>query len=128
MKGILHTSRLVSHVGEECRELMSPGVVSPGGSKAVKCICRLDEHRVSVDAIGGLAVPFWEELIEDVPRDDGRDITIILLGVTHEHAVHQQSRKHGGGREPDSPLLVLHRIHKSEYVRNNDSVCKLVQL
>ena len=125
MKG-LHTSRLVSHVGEECRELMSSGVVGPGGSEAVKRICRLDEHGVSVDAIGGPDVPFWEELIEDVPRDYGRDITIILLGVTREHAVHQHSRKHGGGREPGSPLLVLHRIHKSEYVRNNDSVCKLV--
>ena len=92
MKG-LHTSRLVSHVGEECRELMSAGVVGPGGSKAVKCICRLDEHRVCVDAIGGRGVTLREELIEDVPRDNGRYI-IILLGMTHEHAVHEQSRKH----------------------------------
>ena len=92
MKG-LHTSRLVSHVGEECRELMSLGVVGPGGSEAVIRICRLDEHGVSVDAIGGRGVTLREELIEDVPRDNGRYV-IILLGMTHEHAVHEQSRKH----------------------------------
>ena len=56
MKG-LHTSRLVSHVGEECRKLMSSGVIGPRGSEAAKCICRLDEHGVSVDTIGGRGVP-----------------------------------------------------------------------
>ena len=93
MKG-LHTSRLVSHMGEECRKLMSSGVIGPRGSEAAKCICRLDEHGVSVDAIGRRGMTLRKELIEDVPRDNGRDITIILLGMTGEHAVHEQSRKH----------------------------------